>query len=143
MPDLYQYPSTYPTYIPQPRNSYPNFYPQLSLQQQPSFQKSLNVNGRIVKSENEIMPNEIPMDGSISLFPLTDYSKIVAKQWNSDGTISTVEFSPVKTEETTSEPKFEESVMKRFDNLEAILTSRSNKRYTSENAKKKEAENGQ
>lgn len=34
------------------------------------------------------------MDGSISLFPLGDYSTIIAKQWNSDGTIKTLRFVP-------------------------------------------------
>ena len=50
--------------------------------------------GRIVRSEGEITPNEVPMDGSVSLFPAADYSCITAKSWQPDGTIATVRYVP-------------------------------------------------
>lgn len=55
------------------------------VQQMQQPQRPSVVPGRTVASENEIKPNEIPMDGTISLFPLSDYSAIFAKQWKSDG----------------------------------------------------------
>lgn len=40
--------------------------------------------GRIIQTESDITPNEVAMDGSVSLFPLGDYSAIIAKQWNAN-----------------------------------------------------------
>lgn len=71
-----------PNYPSQPQQS-----PLQSYQQCPPV-----IPGRVVADINEVTPNEIPMDGRVSLFPKNDYSCIYAKAWNSDGTITTVKF---------------------------------------------------
>lgn len=50
--------------------------------------------GRIIDEDKDILPKEIPMDGSVSVFPKADFSYILAKAWNSNGTIDTVKFIP-------------------------------------------------
>lgn len=50
--------------------------------------------GRLVANADEITPQEVPMDGSVSLFPQNDYSCIYAKTWTKEGTIATVKFVP-------------------------------------------------
>lgn len=50
--------------------------------------------GKFVSSEEDIRPNEVPMDGSVGVFFANDYSKIYAKQWNAKGTIDTVVYIP-------------------------------------------------
>lgn len=62
------------------------------------------LNGRIVKSVEEIVPNEVPMNGSVGIFPMADMSSIFVKGWNQDGTISTAIFKPVTTEEVEEKP---------------------------------------
>lgn len=52
------------------------------------------ITGRRVNSLQEIMPNEVPMDGTMSLFPKSDYSCVYGKMWNTDGTIRTVCYLP-------------------------------------------------
>lgn len=37
--------------------------------------------GKVVQNESQITPNDVPMDGTIAMFPLQDFSKIIAKQW--------------------------------------------------------------
>lgn len=67
-------------------------------------QRYKGLSGRIINNENEITPYEIPMDGSMVLFPLVDKSQIVGKIWQADGTIQTIHFvkeSPI--EEDVSE----------------------------------------
>lgn len=59
-------------------------------QQTPNTPQSIF--GHIVNNESEIKPNEVPMDGSIALFPLSDFTSIIAKQWSQDGTIKTLKF---------------------------------------------------
>lgn len=46
------------------------------------------IRGRIVTSEQDIVPAEIPMDGSICLFMTEDCKKVIAKQWNSNGVLT-------------------------------------------------------
>lgn len=68
--------------------------------------RPIGISGRFVNSESEITPSEIPMDGGYSVFPSNDLSKIFIKSWKPDGTISTLEFSPVvKTEKVDKEDK--------------------------------------
>lgn len=81
---------------------YPNYYQPNPIQYQ---QNTASMNqpqpvriplaGRMVGNVSEIVPNEVPMDGSVSFFPQSDYSCIYAKKWNTDGTIQTVKFVPV------------------------------------------------
>ena len=48
--------------------------------------------GRMIYSPDEIMPQEVPMDGSVSLFPIHDWSCVHGKWWTSNGQIQTVKF---------------------------------------------------
>lgn len=98
-----------------PYNPYPPYtaglpyYPQMpnQYQTQPPIPKLDNIGqtqqtpntpqsifGHVVNNESEIKPNEVPMDGSIALFPLSDFTSIIAKQWSQDGTIKTLKFIP-------------------------------------------------
>lgn len=48
--------------------------------------------GRMIYSLDEIMPQEVPMDGSVSLFPMHDWSCVYGKWWTSNVQIQTVKF---------------------------------------------------
>lgn len=48
--------------------------------------------GRMIYSPDEIMPQEVPMDGSVSLFPMHDWSCVYGKWWTSNWQIQTVKF---------------------------------------------------
>lgn len=88
--------------------------------------KTTGIFGRFVSSASEITPNEIPMDGSYSIFPTNDLSKIYVKSWNTDGTITTLEFSPVgksdKTEvnQISDDPRISK-ILDKLENLEKQL----------------------
>lgn len=85
-------------YYPQMPNPYQTQSPMPKLdnigqtQQAPNTPQSIF--GHVVSNESEIKPNEVPMDGSIALFPLSDFTSIIAKQWSQDGTIKTLKFVP-------------------------------------------------
>ena len=74
--------------------------------------------GRIVASADEIVPQEVPMDGSVSLFPQNDYSCIYAKTWTKEGTIATLKFVPEQPQ--NEEPKKSPLEM-RLDSIEQKL----------------------
>lgn len=82
--------------------------------------------GRIIQNPQEITPEEVPMNGTVSLFPANDYSYIVAKQWNQNGLIDTVRFVPEKPVVAESAPSaepdpFKQEVISRLDKLESLL----------------------
>lgn len=103
--------------------------------------------GRVVNNLDEITPQEVPMDGSVSLFPQNDYSAIYAKTWTKDGTIATVKFVPEQPAATTPQKSpIEERldrIDQRFDRLEKMLSNRSKpkKPYNKPNQGKEEQSN--
>ena len=51
--------------------------------------------GKTVESVDVVRAMDIPFDGSISYFPLTDGSAIITKQLQTDGTSKTIIYKPV------------------------------------------------
>lgn len=95
--------------------------------------------GRLVNDESEIMPNEVPMDGSISIFPKSDGSEVIIKSWAQNGTISTVKYVPVVEGDTPNQENNPFSdIIDRLDRIEKRLNTRKNNNHTSY---KKEASN--
>lgn len=65
-----------------------------------NYGKATNVlQGKSVDSMDVVKAMDIPLDGSISYFPLVDGSAIITKQLQQDGTSKTVIFKPVNTTE--------------------------------------------
>lgn len=52
--------------------------------------------GKAVESVDVVKAMDIPFDGSISYFPLTDGSAIITKQLQTDGTSKMVVYKPVR-----------------------------------------------
>lgn len=63
----------------------------------PTIQQN-NLQGKIVDSVEVVKAMDIPLDGSVSYFPLTDGSAIISKQLQSDGTSKTVIYKPTENE---------------------------------------------
>lgn len=102
--------------------TYPQFQP-MQTYNQPNQSVNRTIFGRVINSENDITPNEVPMDGSVSLFPMADYSKIFAKQWNPDGTIKTTVFViDAQPDSATQSQSFEDEMRDRLDHLESLIT---------------------
>lgn len=52
--------------------------------------------GKVVDSIDVVKAMDIPLDGSVSYFPLSDGSAIVTKQLQSDGTSKTIIYKPIE-----------------------------------------------
>ena len=97
----------YNNYNPYLNNGFnPNFrpieqqYAQNNVNVPPMQQSSLNMpknalQGKQVDSLEVVKATDVPFDGSISYFPLTDNSAIITKQLQVDGTSKIVVFKPV------------------------------------------------
>ena len=65
---------------------------------QPQYVKPNGLLGKQVDSIDVVRATEVPLDGSVSFFPLTDGSAIVTKQLQIDGTSKIVIFKPIDEE---------------------------------------------
>lgn len=109
----------------------PSWWPRNQQQvfQQPPQQnqrpQSPPMQGKWIKEEKEIVPMDIPQDGSVVVFPQTDLQVIYLKKWEGNGTITTVPYIPNIPQD--SEPKvdpmqqFQENVQGRLTNIERAL----------------------
>lgn len=95
-------------YYQQPRNLNPQNYQQQPYQQiyqsmpiQPTITQPITsgLQGKSVDSIDVVKAMDIPLDGSVSYFPLADGSAIVSKQIQSDGTSKTITYRPVIDEQ--------------------------------------------
>ena len=124
-----------PTYMP---NTVPANVPQMQPQQgysapAPQFVPT-PIHGHTIRDDSvEIPPNDVPMDGTVSLFPTEDYSCIFAKHWNKDGKITTTKFVPVPSDEDyVPTPGFEDEMRSRMDELKTLIQQNGHS-YTQQN----------
>lgn len=94
------------SYVPQYQSYQPAYNPMQNIQrfQQPQQPEQIQqgIFGKVVQSQDMIVANDVPMNGSVAFFPKSDLSEIYAKQWSADGTISTMVFKPDKKEEAVN-----------------------------------------
>ena len=80
--------------------------------------------GKVINNLQEVRPNEVPMDGSASIFPMNDFSSIYVKAWGPDGNIQTLKFIPdVTTNKEVADqgPSEFDKIMERLDSIEKKL----------------------
>lgn len=106
-------------------NSYPSiqygnqFYQPQQMQQQlqqriqpeqfMNINKPVSLQGKVVDNVDVVKATDIPLDGSVSYFPLTDGTAIVTKQLQQDGTSKIIVYKPTED--------------KNVDNVTAFITS--------------------
>ena len=94
---------SYNPYYPQQRYQNAdinNQQPMITAYQPPiQLTKTNNLLGKSVDNIDVVKAMDIPLDGSISYFPLTDGSAIVSKQLQMDGTSKIVIYKPTEKEE--------------------------------------------
>lgn len=69
--------------------------PRFQAMEQPVYQTQGYLKGKQVDSIDVVRAADVPFDGSISYFPLTDGSAIVTKQLQIDGTSKISVFKPI------------------------------------------------
>jgi hypothetical protein len=112
------------------KNPYAQPQQPMQYQPQPIYQpQTMGIQGKTVDSLEVVKAMDIPLDGSISYFPLVDGSAIVTKQLQQDGTSKTVVFRPADTVEPqikyVTPEELKESLSK-LDNSKDIAELREN-----------------
>lgn len=122
-----QMPSGQPQFQPYSQPSQPNIsksppYPSAQSSRQsngPSY-----IMGRFIESIDEVTPGEIPMDGSVVIFPLMDYSAIYLKTWFKNGDLKEFCFIPkepiVEAQKVTDQSNFDR-IFTQLDEMRGIL----------------------
>lgn len=109
----------YNPYFQQQRfqNNEQNQQPMMTTYQQPiQLTKPNYLLGKSVDNIDVVKATDIPLDGSISYFPLTDGSAIVSKQLQNDGTSKMVVYKPMQ------EDKKEEIQFATLDDLQEAIS---------------------
>lgn len=83
-----------------------------------SNQFKTSLNGKQVESIDVVKVMDIPMDGSISYYPIADGSAIVSKQMQLDGTSKTIVFKPVTEGKQEVRYITTEDLEKAIDNID-------------------------
>ena len=111
-------------YYQPPKNmGVPNY--QQPIYQQPMYQVPISqpisngLLGKLVDSVDVVKSMDIPLDGSVSYFPLTDGTAIVSKQLQADGTSKTTIYRPIN-EEQVELPKYAtlDDIKKEINNID-------------------------
>ena len=78
--------------------------------------------GKWIDSPSEIAPKDVPMDGTVALFPSRKGDVIYAKAWDSNGAIATIEFHPVRNSDQASTQSSEYgAIMEKLSRIEERL----------------------
>lgn len=99
-------------YLAQPIQQTRPVQPQPQTQQVPQYSTIVGLQGKSADSIDVVKAMDIPLDGSISYFPLTDGTAIVTKQLLQDGTSKIVVYKPSEEKE---EKKIEYITNEQFD----------------------------
>lgn len=90
-------------------------------QPQQMYKQPIGLQGKSVDSLDVVKAMDIPLDGSISYFPLTDGTAIITKQLQPDGSSKTIVYKPTEAKEQEQTVKYItteqlDEVMKQIDN---------------------------
>lgn len=96
-----------------------NSQPSMNQQQAPAM---TGIRGKVVNTADEITPQDVPMDGSSAIFPISDGSAIVLMKWEANGSIKPIRYVPEKTEDASKGP----CVTLTIDGLASMVDARFN-----------------
>lgn len=109
------------------QNRMPDWWPRTQQQSPPQQQnRPAAIQGKWIGSPNDVVPMDVPQNGSIAIFPQEDLNVIFVKKWESNGTITTIPYIPNIQQEPqgpTPEQQFQASVQQRLSNMEQILVN--------------------
>lgn len=98
--------------------------------------------GRVVNAETDIIPNEVPMDGSVGFFVQADLQRIYAKTWGRDRNIHTNTYelvSPGNPDALNAQNGID-LILERLDKLEQSIKKNQGRPYHKNNNRKPKQE---
>lgn len=105
------------SYFGQSGYSLPQYQQNIQQSPQMSYQGPTMLPGMVVNDISTVGPENVPMTGKPSVFPLNDGSAVYIKMWNPQGGISTVKYVPEATVKTADNISGYESLHVEIDML--------------------------
>ena len=102
-------PMQYGNQFYQPQQMQQQLQQRIQPEQFMNINKPVSLQGKVVDNVDVVKATDIPLDGSVSYFPLTDGTAIVTKQLQQDGTSKIIVYKPTED--------------KNVDNITAFITS--------------------
>lgn len=123
-----------------------NTLAQQGMNQMPGQRRQASsLSGRIINDPSEIVPEDIPMNGTSAIFPCSNGQYILVKTW--DGNFNVKDTVYVRQDppdqETQKRPSEFEIVLGRLERIESMLTSQNSKSAGKTAPKKEEVKNEQ
>lgn len=83
--------------------------------------------GKTISNLKDIVPQDVPMDGSAAIFPMSDLSCIYVKAWGADGLIKDFKYvlEPANPEQKIPEGNFQETILDRLNSIEELVKKQS------------------
>lgn len=106
------YPQRYSQNYPQQMQMQPSYVPMVAQSNQSTMQ------GKVVDSIEVVKAMDIPLDGSVSYFPIIDGSAIVTKQLQTDGTSKMIIYEPINEKERIPKYVTFDDLKKELENLD-------------------------
>lgn len=119
------YPQTQQVNYPIINQPAQNVRPMTGLQQVATqqVQQMPMIPARMTTGLDDIRPNEVPSDGTVSLFMQSDYSAVYAKAVNAQGTIDTVRYVPERPPQAEQPKQVDISdIDKRLERMEKMIS---------------------
>jgi len=92
---------------------------QIPISRQNQYRPQNSLQGKVVDSLDVVKATDIPYDGSISYFPLTDGTAIITKQLQQDGTSKVVIYKPmIENEENKNKYITENDLEKQLKDMD-------------------------
>jgi len=93
---------------------------QIPISRQNQYRPQNSLQGKVVDSLDVVKATDIPYDGSVSYFPLTDGTAIITKQLQQDGTSKVVIYKPmIENEENKNKYITENDLEKQLKNMDS------------------------
>ena len=92
---------------------------QAPIPRQNQYRPQNSLQGKVVDSLDVVKATDIPYDGSVSYFPLTDSTAIITKQLQQDGTSKMVIYKPmIENEENKTKYVTESDFVKQIEDID-------------------------
>ena len=92
---------------------------QIPISRQNQYRPQNSLQGKVVDSLDVVKATDIPYDGSVSYFPLTDGTAIITKQLQQDGTSKVVIYKPmIENEENKNKYITENDLEKQLKDMD-------------------------
>lgn len=107
--------------------------------------QSATLSGRVINHPGEIVPEDVPMNGTSAIFPCSNGQYILVKTWDSNFNVRDTLYvrQDPTDQESQKQPSELDMILGRLDKIESMLASQNSKSSAKSSTKKEEVKDEQ